>query len=142
MRPPRPFKGNVIVWNLPDHFTGADVAALFDEHGLVLGATVKHWPDEPGRHPRGLVDLAPDAAVERAIVALDGSAVDGHALKVRRAQLAPRRDPPASAERPDTGADRAARPLDAWPRPHPGQPRRAPVVEYRSLTGRSPRSRP
>lgn len=93
MRAPR-FKGNVIIWNLPPEFTASDVAALFDDYGLVLGATVKRWDDAPDRGPRGLVDLAPEPAVRRAIEALDGSTVGTRKIKVRRVQEAVK--PPAS----------------------------------------------
>lgn len=133
MRPPQ-FKGNVIIWNLPDQFSGADLAAMFDDYGLVLGASVKHWPNEPERNPRGLVDLAPDAAVERAIAALDGSIVGTQKIKVRRAHEAPRQNASGSAERPDrrnAGTRPAARQAETQRRPAAGKARQGFVVEHK-----------
>lgn len=141
-----PFKGNIIVWNLPDALTSPELASLFDGYGLVIGATIKRWEDEPGRTARGLVDLAPERAVDRAIEALDGTVVGGRKLKVRRAREAVR---PEGAPAPHPAA--AARPLDmAAPRavevlasaetasmPRPPMVRKAPIVEYRSLPRRT-----
>jgi hypothetical protein len=126
---PAPFRGNVIVWNLPEGFTGADLAALFDDHGLVLGATVRWWHDEPDRPGRGLVSLAPDRAVEKAVAALDGHQVGDRKLKVRRAR--PSTKPPeARAPKPP-----AAAPADAAAFA-PMSTTKAVVVERRRLPRR------
>jgi RNA recognition motif. (a.k.a. RRM, RBD, or RNP domain) len=121
---PIAFKGNIIIWNIPESFTEAQLAALFDEFGLVVGAKIDRWPDEPGRVARGLVDLAPPKAVETAIAALDGSRVEDCKLKVRRIPEAPPRPKaakPAAAPPAITAAPAA---------------RRKPIVEYRSLPTR------
>jgi hypothetical protein len=118
-----PFKGNIIVWNLPEEFSEGQLAALFDEHGLVVGAKIDRWPHEPARAARGLVDLAPAKAVAAAIAALDGAWVDSCKLKVRAVPEAPPR--PKAAPKPPA-------PVVSTPVP----PRRKPVVEYRSLPSR------
>src|SRR5215469_10216805 len=90
-----PFKGNIIVWNMPDDFTEGQLAALFDEFGLVLGAKIDRFPYEPGRTARGLVDLAPAKAVDAAIEALDGARIEASKLKVRKVPEAAPRAPKA-----------------------------------------------
>lgn len=78
------FKGNVVVSNLPGHVTSAVLAELFDPYGLVLGAKIERWHDRPGGS-QGLVDLAPETAVEKAIAELNGHAIGAHKITVRRA---------------------------------------------------------
>jgi hypothetical protein len=146
-----PFKGNIIIWNMPDDFTEAQLAALFDEFGLVLGAKIDRFPYEPGRTARGLVDLAPAKAVDKAIEALDGTRVEAAKLKVRRVPDAPPRPPkakPAAAPGAEAQAQQR-RPLPQRPLPpaHGEAPHgesmvstpvapRKPIVEYRSLSAR------
>jgi len=140
-----PFKGNIIIWNMPDDFTEAQLAALFDEFGLVLGAKIDRFPHEPGRTARGLVDLAPAKAVDKAIEALDGTRVEAAKLKVRRVPDAPPRPPKAKpAAAPGAEAQAARRPLPQRPMASargeavvsaPVAPRK-PIVEYRSLSAR------
>src|ERR1700722_3952265 len=83
-----PFTGNIIVSNLPSGFTGSDLAALFDDYGLVLGAVINRAQDGAGS-VRGLVNLAPPKAVEAAVSALDGQVVEAHHLRVRKAPPPP-----------------------------------------------------
>ena len=140
-----PFKGNIIIWNMPDDFTEAQLAALFDEFGLVLGAKIDRFPHEPGRTARGLVDLAPAKAVDKAIEALDGTRVEAAKLKVRRVPDAPPRPPKAKpAAAPGAEVQAARRPLPQRPMASahgeavvsaPVAPRK-PIVEYRSLSAR------
>jgi RNA recognition motif-containing protein len=134
------FKGNIVVTNMPENFTGTALAALFDDYGLVLGAVIERAQGATERAPRGLVSLAPPSAVETAIQSLDGQVIDSRHLKVRKAP-----EPKKRAAGPKVGASprRTARP-DA-PRvssspvssasfaPAPVVVRRAPVVERRSL---------
>jgi len=134
------FKGNIVVTNMPEKFTGAALAALFDDYGLVLGAVIEHPQGDPERAPRGLVSLAPPSAVEAAIQSLDGRVIDSRHLKVRKAPepkkrsgppkgaAQPRRTPRADSARPS--ANEAA--LAAYA-PTPVVVRRAPIVERRSL---------
>jgi RNA recognition motif-containing protein len=132
---PAPFKGNIIVWNIPDDFTETQLATLFDEHGLVLGAKIDRFPEEPGRTARGLVDLAPAKAVEAAIEALDGFRVEARKLKVRKV---PDPAPQPRKERPAAAVSRSpSRPVApvAETVHAPVAPRR-PIVEYRTLSAR------
>jgi RNA recognition motif-containing protein len=127
------FKGTIVVSNLPDDFRDEDLAALFDDHGLVLGARINHGHPDPVQARRGLVALAPPDRVENAIRAVNGTRIGEWKLKVRR----------APEEKPrETVKVRAASPArpSAPPAPASGpQPeRRKPVVEYRPIgRGRS-----
>ena len=135
------FKGNIVVTNMPENFTGSALAALFDDYGLVLGAVIEHPQGDTERAPRGLVSLAPPSAVETAIQSLDGQVIDSRHLKVRKAPE-PKKRAPGQAK-PDTLARRPARadkPRAAAPTaamadfsPAPVVVRRAPIVERRSL---------
>jgi RNA recognition motif-containing protein len=135
------FKGNIVVTNMPENFTGSALAALFDDYGLVLGAVIEHPQGDAERAPRGLVSLAPPSAVETAIQSLDGQVIDSRHLKVRKAPE-PKKRPPGQAK-PSTSARRPARadkPRATTPpaamtdySPAPVVVRRAPIVERRSL---------
>src|SRR5271168_3162563 len=103
---PAPFKANIIIWNIPEDFTDGQLAALFDDYGLVVGAKIDRWPNEPGRTARGLVDLAPAKAVDTAIEALDGSRIEQHKLKVRRVP----EPPPRPKKQPRQATGEAGRP--------------------------------
>ena len=141
MRPAQ-FKGNIVVTNMPENFTGAALAALFDDYGLVLGAVIEHPHGDTERAPRGLVSLAPPSAVETAIQSLDGQVIDSRHLKVRKAPEPKKRAPgqakPGMAARrparPDAAraASPAAAPMADYA-PAPVVVRRAPIVERRSL---------
>jgi RNA recognition motif-containing protein len=142
------FKATIIVSNLPDDVTAGELAELFDDYGLVLGAMIKRSEDAAGKAPRGMVNLAPKNAVEAAIRALDGTVVRARHLRVRKApEDAPRpagqgsrprarKAPPAEAVKPaDTAVEAAAfAPVRATVR-------RTFTVERRSITRPSvPRS--
>jgi RNA recognition motif-containing protein len=133
-----PFKGNIVVTNMPEDFTGSALASLFDDFGLVIGAVIEHPHGDETRPPRGLVALAPPSAVEAAIKSLDGQVIGARHLKVRKAPEPPKR---TGAKKP--GAPRRARPLAARPASPSGSfaptapvvVRRVPVVERRTLGG-------
>ena len=131
------FKGNIVVTNMPENFTGSALAALFDDYGLVLGAVIERPQGESERAPRGLVSLAPPSAVEAAIQSLDGQVIDSRHLKVRKAPEpkkrtgAPKPSVPRRVPRPD--AQRIAAPTSSAYATAPVVVRRAPVVERRSL---------
>ncbi|HEX3972283.1 MAG TPA: RNA-binding protein [Stellaceae bacterium] len=137
-----PFKGNIVVTNMPENFTGSALAALFDDFGLVLGAVIEHPNGDAERAPRGLVSLAPPSAVETAIQSLDGQVIDSRHLKVRKAPE-PKKRPPGAAKPgaqarrpPRMDMPRAAAPGAASMADYaPAQVvvRRAPIVERRSL---------
>ena len=135
------FKGNIVVTNMPENFTGSALAALFDDYGLVLGAVIEHPQGDTERAPRGLVSLAPPSAVETAIQSLDGQVIDSRHLKVRKAPEPQKRPPgqpkptmsarrPARADKPRAVAPAAA--VTDYS-PAPVVVRRAPIVERRSL---------
>jgi RNA recognition motif-containing protein len=141
MRPAQ-FKGNIVVTNMPESFTGAALAALFDDFGLVLGAVIERPQGASERAPRGLVSLAPPSAVETAIQSLDGQVIESRHLKVRKApepkKRVPGAKPAASARRPplraatDAPQRPPASPAGAFA-PAPVVVRRAPIIERRSL---------
>jgi RNA recognition motif-containing protein len=143
------FKGNIVVTNMPENFTGAALAALFDDYGLVLGAVIERPQGDSERAPRGLVSLAPPSAVETAIQSLDGQVIDSRHLKVRKAPEPKKRAAPpkgtAQTRRPPRPA--ASRPFAsdsssmATFAPAPVVVRRAPIVERRSLGAPSKRVR-
>ncbi len=133
------FKATIIVSNLPDDFTAGELAELFDEYGLVLGAVIKRSGEATGAAPRGMVNLAPKNAVEAAIRALDGTVIRARHLRVRKApEAAPRPAGQASRARP-----RKAPPSEAVTAPEAATefapvrstPRRAFTVERRPLSG-------
>jgi RNA recognition motif-containing protein len=129
------FKATIMVSNLPDDFTAGELADLFDEYGLVLGAVIKRSDGAAGAAPRGMVNLAPKNAVEAAIRALDGTVLRARHLRVRKApESAPR---PAKAPR-----ERKAPPVEAAAPPEPASEfapvrataRRSFTVERRPLS--------
>jgi len=132
-----PFKGNIVVTNMPEDFTGSALAALFDDFGLVIGAVIERPNGDEARALRGMVSLAPPSAVETAIKTLDGQVIGSRHLKVRKAPEPPKRTGPKKAGAPK----RAARPSAVRAAPSdftPSAPvvvRRAPIVERRSLGG-------
>lgn len=133
-----PFKGNVVVTNMPEDFTGSTLAALFDDFGLVIGAVIERPNGDETRALRGLVSLAPPSAVEAAIQKLDGQVIGSRHLKVRKAP-----EPKKKAAGPKRAAapKRTARPMAARPASPGFAPtapvvvRRAPIVERRTLGG-------
>jgi RNA recognition motif-containing protein len=137
-----PFRGNIVVTNMPEDFTSAALAALFDDFGLVIGAVIERPNNDETRALRGLVSLAPPSAVETAIRTLDGQVIGARHLKVRKAPEPKKKAPGKKAAAPKRtmrGAP-AARPASS-PSAASFAPaaavvvRRAPIVERRSLGG-------
>jgi hypothetical protein len=131
-----PIKGNVFVANLPEHCTPGELAALFDEYGLVLGAEIKNWHQRPGQPSCGTVALAPETAVEKAIKSLNGQVVGHLKLAVRRNAQEPKPaagpksyDRPVRPPRPSYQAEPAG---ESFPAPAQPAPTRKVVVEYRT----------
>ncbi|GGF30056.1 hypothetical protein GCM10011611_40170 [Aliidongia dinghuensis] len=83
---PVPFKGNLIVTNLPDDMTAPKLADLFEDYGIVIGAEIRQIPANSGQARIGVVALAPDGAVEKAISAVDRTMVGKRKIKVGRAK--------------------------------------------------------
>jgi len=134
------FKGNIVVTNMPENFTGSALAALFDDYGLVLGAVIERPQGAEERAPRGLVSLAPPSAVETAIQSLDGQVIESRHIKVRKAPEPKKRAAAPKGAAPARRAPRldkpraAAVPTSASYAPAPAVVvRRAPIVERRSL---------
>ena len=134
------FKGNIIVWNLPEDFTDAELAALFDDHGLVLGAKISRRQAAADGRPRGLVDLAPAKAVDAAVESLDGRIVGEQKLRVRRVREAPAaaKQTRAAVRSPGTSGDagNASAGTTKSTRPGPGTAPRPFVVERKIRAGR------
>jgi RNA recognition motif-containing protein len=84
------FQGNVLVSNLPEEITPAELAALFDDYGLVLGAMIRQIPSNAGQIPLGIIALAPEAGADRAIEALHGTLLGTRKLKVQKARPRPK----------------------------------------------------
>jgi RNA recognition motif-containing protein len=136
------FQGNVHIINFPSWTAAADLAELFDDFGLVLGAQIKPIESEGGDLRLGIVALAPDSAADKAIEALQGHVIGGQKLKLRRPKPQPPREKkarPAKQQRPPQLAANGniADSADYFPATHAAPPRKV-IVEYR---GRRPRAR-
>lgn len=115
------FKGNVVVTNLPVDWTAEQLADLFDQYGLVLGAKIERWHDRPGGG-QGSIDMAPDTSVDKAIEALNGTVVGGSKITVKRAPKAKAKAPkiaarPAIAQDSDLAAESPVRERPVADRP-------------------------
>ncbi|MEA2753987.1 MAG: recognition motif [Aliidongia sp.] len=134
MRAPN-FHGNIVVSNLPGEFTATELAALFDDFGLVLGAQI-----DRAKAGKGSIILAPEPAVARAIAALNGQVFAGRTLKIAHAPAPPKRvksaprpvraPEPADADRIAEAIRRFRATSDSPPVVVP-VPTRSVVVEYR-----------
>lgn len=85
------FKGNLIVTNLPPFTTGDQLATLFDGFGMVIGAEIRLIPAAAGTATIGVVALAPESAVDRAIEAVNLSMIGERRIKVGRARQRPQK---------------------------------------------------
>jgi hypothetical protein len=129
---PVPFKGNLIVTNLPDEITAPELANLFDDHGIVIGAVIRQIPANAGRATIGVVALAPDSAVDKAIEAVDQAMVGERKIKVGRAKpQAPRAAKP-QAKKPVAIPQRSLGPQVYAAAMRDAKPERAVVVEYKT----------
>ncbi len=79
------FRGNVFVANLPNGTTDEQLAQLFDQFGIVLGAFLARDAATASTKGCGLVNIAPARAAEAAIAALNGTQVGGRRIEVRAA---------------------------------------------------------
>jgi RNA recognition motif-containing protein len=134
------FRGNVFVANLPNGFSDEDLARLFDDYGIVVGAFLARDPATRATKGCGLVNIAPPRAAEAAIAALNGSMVGGRRIEVRTATpgmaiTIPRPPrPPIGHSRVAARDDEGAAPRsEAGFQPRPPRPAQRPVVvEYRN----------
>ncbi len=131
MRPSN-FQGNIHIINFPSSTSAAELAELFDDFGLVLGAHIKSIPSTGGHLRLGIVSLAPDTVADKAIEALQGYQLGGQKLKLKRAK------PPVKGEKkPNQGGARRPieRPMQSsaelFPARMPAEPPRKVIVEYR-----------
>jgi RNA recognition motif-containing protein len=132
------FQGNVHVLNFPPETTPGELAALFDDYGLVMGAQIKMIETAGGRQRLGIVALAPDTAADRAVEALQGHALGDRKLRLVRTEPQIRKArPPAPRKAPPPSADRYGGASVEHFAPRPRAPRQV-IVEYR---GRRPLSR-
>jgi RNA recognition motif-containing protein len=103
MRPEK-IQGNIFVANLPVGLSDEQLAELFDPYGMVLRAYLARDPGTGETRGHGLVQLAPDRAVDQAIAGVNGTVLQGRAVDVRRADpdmsLVPSARPKARVERP------------------------------------------
>lgn len=77
---------NIYVGNLPFHTTDDDLRQLFEQHGNVQRASVVTDRDTGRSRGFGFVEMSEDADGDKAIAALDGTDLDGRALRVNEAR--------------------------------------------------------
>jgi RNA recognition motif-containing protein len=77
------FRGNVFVANLPNGYTDAKLAELFDAYGIVIGAFLARDPDTGASKGHGLVGIAPERAAAAAVADLNGKNIGGRRIEVR-----------------------------------------------------------
>jgi RNA recognition motif-containing protein len=138
MRPAN-FQGNIHIINFPSSTSAAELAELFDEFGLVLGAHIKSIPSTGGHLRLGIVSLAPDKVADKAIEALQGYQMGGQKLKLKRAVKPVKGEKKAGAPAQRRTLDRPAAPArtinynsaEHFPAHAPAEPPRKVIVEYR-----------
>jgi len=125
-----PFKGNLIITNLPPDMTGTQLAELFDRFGMVIGAEIRSIPAIAGTATIGVVALAPEDAVDRAIDAVNLSLIGERRVKVGRAKQRPPKAKGTTA--PSNGAASHGR-TQASPSlaPQATRPQKTVIVEYK-----------
>ena len=96
---PDTIRGNVFVANLPHGFTDAQLAEVFDPYGIVLTACLARDPATGETRGHGLVQLAPDRAVEGAVACLNEARVEGRRIEARRADPLMGISPPTQPRR-------------------------------------------
>jgi RNA recognition motif-containing protein len=129
MRPTN-FQGNIHIINFPSSTSAAELAELFDEFGLVLGAHIKSIPSTGGHLRLGIVSLAPDKVADKAIEALQGYQLGGQKLKLKRSV------PPVKGEKKQAArhapVERTTQnSAERFPVRMPTEPPRKVIVEYR-----------
>ena len=77
---------NIFVGNLPFSTTEGDLRQLFAEYGTVESAAVITDRDTGRSRGFGFVELAPDARAADALRDLDGTELNGRAIKVNEAK--------------------------------------------------------
>lgn len=82
MRPPKS-PGNLFVANLPKSYSDEQLAEIFDDYGIVIGARIARDPATGESRGYGWINIAPQSAADQAISALDGSDLGGRRIEVR-----------------------------------------------------------
>ena len=93
---------NIYVSNLSFNVTDEDLQSYFHDYGTVTSAKVITDKFTNRSRGFGFVEMADDAAAQKAIAELDGATVDGRAIKVNIAK--PREERPASNNRSFAGS--------------------------------------
>ena len=77
---------NIYVGNLPFSVTEAGLREMFEEHGAVQSANLIMDRDTGRPRGFGFVEMENDGEAQAAMEALDGTDMDGRALKVNEAR--------------------------------------------------------
>jgi RNA recognition motif-containing protein len=120
------FKGNLIITNLPSDMTGDQLADLFEGFGTVIGAEIRYIPAVSGTATIGVIALAPESAVDRAIEAVNHSMIGERKVRVGRARQRP--------AKPKLAANSNATAPSRWVPPSPivpAQPAKTVIIEYK-----------
>ncbi len=112
---PSSFQGNVHIINFPAGTAAADLAALFDDFGIVMGAQIKSIPSTGGNLRLGIVSVAPDKAADKAIEALQGYQMGGQKLKLVRPKPQPQPAPKPRQARTERPRPQPQPPIQAQP---------------------------
>ena len=77
---------NILVGNLSPSVTGQDIRSIFEKHGVVQRFKIMtdHWTGLSRGF--GFIQMKADAEAEKAIVALNGTPLNGKALQVNQAR--------------------------------------------------------
>ena len=87
-----PSVNNILVGNLSPNITEQDVRSIFEKHGTVQRFKIMTDRWTGLSRGFGFIQMKNDADAEQAIVALDGTDLNGKALKVNRARPQLRRN--------------------------------------------------
>jgi RNA recognition motif-containing protein len=122
---PAAFKGNLVITNLPSDMTGDQLAELFDGFGMVIGAEIRYIPAKAGTATIGVVALAPEGVVDRAIDAVNHSLIGERRVRVGRARQRPPKPKLAAASNQTAPGRVSAPPTLA------AQPSKTVIIEYK-----------
>ena len=117
---PEVIRGNVFVANLPPGFTDEQLAQLFDPYGIAIRAYLVRDRKTGQTRGHGLVQLAPERAVDTAIGAVRAHRIGHHRIDVRRADpsmviVLPVLDRPRGNSRVGSLDRNGVRARAAWP---------------------------
>lgn len=113
---PQPVRGNLYVAGLPSGMSDEQLAEMFDSYGVVLRAFVARDPTTGAPLDNGLVELAPDEAVEEAVAGVGASGIEARRADPEMSLALPPRSAARPAARPTSPMRPAASALVAAPR--------------------------